>query len=82
MKEIYNIPVNISVEELARSVSRDEAFALIKAIDLRVAEVDFTLDVLRELIKSLESDLTKWEIAKELGFAKWKNNQENKELPN
>ena len=68
MKEIYNISVNISVEQLASNVGRDEAFALIKAIDLRVAEVDFTLDILKELIKSLESDLTKEEIRKELGF--------------
>lgn len=68
MSHIQSIPVNINVEELTKGISREDAISLIKALDLRFAEVDFTLDILRLLIKSLESDLTKQEIKKELGF--------------
>lgn len=68
MSHIQSIPVNISVKELTKGISREDAISLIKALDLRFAEVDFTLDILRLLIKSLESDLTKQEIKKELGF--------------
>lgn len=68
MKLIEQIPVNIDINDLVCNISRDDAKSLIEAIDLRFAEVDFTLDTLKILVKSLESDLTREEIAKELGF--------------
>jgi hypothetical protein len=54
---------------LAQHIGRDEAFEVVLAIDLRIAEEDFTLGLIRRLMKSLESDMTREEISDELGLS-------------
>jgi hypothetical protein len=68
MKQFEDIPVNIEVSQLVSRLSREDAFQLIEAIDLRFAECDFTLSVLKTLVKSLESDMSKEEIKQDLGL--------------
>lgn len=58
--------VEISARNLAQN--SDDAFAWIVAIDGFRCECSFTIRVLKKLIESLESDMTREEIANELGF--------------
>lgn len=68
MKQFEDIPVNIDVGQLVSRLSREDSLILIEAIDLRFAECDFTLTVLKKLVKSLESDMSKEEIKQDLGL--------------
>ena len=63
-----NINVTINLKELVRGLDRVDAANLIEAIDLEIAECDFTLAFLNKAIKSLEADMSREDIAKELGF--------------
>jgi hypothetical protein len=56
------IDVPIRVEDLTHSLSREEALYLIKQLDARFADVDFTLELIEYLIHSLQSDMAKEEI--------------------
>jgi len=58
--------IEISTDHLVGLLSRDEGFELIKTIDIRFSEIDFTLTFLKDRIKSLKSDMSKEEIRKEL----------------
>ena len=58
--------IEISTDHLVGLLSRDEGFELIKTIDIRFSEIDFTLAFLKDRIKSLKSDMSKEEIRKEL----------------
>ena len=68
MKQLEDIPVNIDVSQLVSRLSREDALILIKSIDSRFAECDFTLNILKVLVKSLESDMSKEEIKQDLGL--------------
>ena len=55
-----NINIEVHVEDIADSVimsDREDTLELIKAIDLRVADVDFTTEVVVALLESLKIDL-------------------------
>jgi hypothetical protein len=65
---LHKVSVMVDINELIRGLDREDALALIKVIDLRYAEIDFTLNVVKMLISSLESDMTRDEIANELSF--------------
>jgi hypothetical protein len=58
----------VNPNQLVAHLSREDAIELIRAIDLRFAEIDFTLQLIKDRVKSLESDLTKEEIKKELAL--------------
>lgn len=60
------ISISTSLDYFLRGLSRDDALELILAIDLKVGEVSFTLDLLKRLAKSLESDVSLREIAEAL----------------
>lgn len=64
--ELLNI--NITTEDLVRGIGRDAAMDVIKKIDLNVAEVGFTLELIKNLIQSLEKDMSKEEIYSELKY--------------
>lgn len=53
--------------------TKTECIKKILAIDLNIAEVDFTLSVISELIRSLETDITKEEL-KEFLMSEFKQN--------
>lgn len=54
-----NIGVNVHVEDIAESiVYSGHALEIIKQIDLRFAEADFTEGVIKMLVKSLKIDYT------------------------
>lgn len=65
--ELLNI--TITTDDLARNIGRDEALEVILAIDSRIAEEDFTIELLRRLAKSMESDMSREELAEVLGFS-------------
>lgn len=65
--ELLNI--TITTDDLARNIGRDEALKVILAIDSRIAEEDFTIELLKRLTKSMESDMSREELAKVLGFS-------------
>jgi hypothetical protein len=58
----FDLNVSIPIMAITHSISRDDAHELIKAIDLRFAECDFTLDVIKYLVDSLRGDMTDEEI--------------------
>lgn len=64
-----DITVTVTEQELLKNFSREEALEFILKLDLKFAEEDFTLELIKRLIKSLESDLTREGVAAELGFA-------------
>lgn len=59
MDRMY-LSVEVKIEDLADNValdlSRNDLVEFIKAVDLRVAEVDFTDNLISELLESLRSD--------------------------
>lgn len=65
---MVNITVSVPINHITMSVSDTEALELIIQTDKHRASADFTLLVLKKLISSLESDMTRDEIAKELNF--------------
>jgi hypothetical protein len=60
--------ITITTDDLARNIGRDEALGVILAIDARIAEEDFTLELLKRLTKSMESDMSREELAEAIGF--------------
>lgn len=62
------IPIEINLNDIVESINKDDALDLILALDAKRGECDFTLNLLKELIKSLETDMSRQEIADELGF--------------
>jgi len=63
-----NIKITVALNELVLGLDKVDAANLIEAIDLEIAECDFTLEFLNKAIKSLEADMSREDIAKELGF--------------
>lgn len=51
------ISVDIRVDDVCPVVSSESAKKLILALDLGQQDVDFTVDVIKELFKSLRNDL-------------------------
>lgn len=64
-----DVRITVGIEDLARSLHEDEARAIILAIEKRMQDCDFTLNLLREIISSLKDDMPIDQIAEELGFA-------------
>jgi hypothetical protein len=60
--------IEISADHLVGLLSRDEGLELIKTIDMRFSEIDFTLAFLKDRIDSLKSDMSSKEIKKELNL--------------
>lgn len=60
------ITLNVDIDSLIHGLSKSEFRALVLSADLKFAEVDFTLDLLKDLFQSLQSDMTKEEILAEL----------------
>jgi hypothetical protein len=56
------LTLEVNLDQIVRSLSREDAAELIQKIDLRFAECDFTLSILNKLVRSLKSDLTVKEI--------------------
>ena len=59
-----NLPVRL--DWIVEVIGHSDAKELILALDRKVAEVDFTLEILADLFKSLQSDMTREEIIQEL----------------
>lgn len=51
-----NLNIDINSKFLVEGMSKDELLELILDIDLRVAEEDFTLAILKKLVDSLKKD--------------------------
>ena len=60
--------ITINEDTLARGLDKSEARKLIKAIDAYQGCCDFTCGLVKMLIEDLECDMTRDEIAEELGF--------------
>jgi hypothetical protein len=69
--------ITINEDALARGLDASEARKLIKAIDAYQGCCHFTCGLVKMLIEDLECDMTRDEIAEELGF---KENISEKEL--
>jgi len=59
-----NLPVQL--DWIVEVIDRCDAKKLIFAMDSKIAEVDFTLEILAFLFKSLQSDMTREEIIEEI----------------
>ena len=76
--ELLNI--TITTDDLARNIRRDEALEVILAIDLRIAEEDFTIELLKRLVKSMESDMSREELAETLGLSQANAQDDSRDL--
>jgi hypothetical protein len=52
------LPVEITPENVYRGLSREELLDFIHELDIRVAEMDFTLRLITLLINSIQNDMT------------------------
>lgn len=62
---ILQLDTTTDADELISALmsnSKNELIQFIVELDIRVAEVDFTIELVKSLLKSLETDLTKKEI--------------------
>lgn len=62
------LSVNVDINDILASITQHkDAFELILAIDLRIADVGFTENIVRSLLKSLRGDLNgrQWEVLME-----------------
>lgn len=62
------ISIEVTNEVLARELDREQTMKLIQFLDLRQADVDFTIDLLKHLVNSLENDMDRGTIAEKIGF--------------
>jgi len=62
------ITVDITTKAMIGEMSRAEVMEFIEEIDAEIAEVDFTLRLIKRLVDTLECDMPRAEIAAELGF--------------
>jgi hypothetical protein len=62
------ITVDITPKAMIGEMSRAEVMEFIEEIDAEIAEVDFTMRLIRRLVDTLECDMPRAEIAAELGF--------------
>jgi hypothetical protein len=62
------IPIEINLYDIIDSINKDDSLDLILKLDEQRGDCDFTLNLLKKLIESLESDMSRQEIADELGF--------------
>lgn len=60
--------IEIKEEDLAKSLNPEQARNLIKAIDDWQSCCHFTCELVKMLLSDLEFDMTKEEIAEELGY--------------
>ena len=60
MTDFY-VPVRVNSEDLfdgfTKDLTRDELVEFVKDLDLRVAEVEFTQELVEQLLTSLKSDI-------------------------
>lgn len=64
MKITIPLPAVITPETIYRGLTKDEIFELIRELDIRVAETDFTLKLITYLIDSVRNDMTSKEYFK------------------
>ena len=50
------VQVTIDLEDLAYSVDREDVFTLISLLDLRMADSDFTLSIIKHLVNDIASE--------------------------
>ena len=62
------IPIEINLYDVIDSINKDDSLDLILRLGEKRGDCDFTLNLLKKLIESLESDMSRQEIADELGF--------------
>jgi hypothetical protein len=62
------ITVDITPKAMIGEMSRAEVTEFIEEIDAEIAEVDFTLRLIKRLVDTLECDMPRDEIADALGF--------------
>jgi hypothetical protein len=62
------ITVDISPKAMIGEMSRAEVMEFIEEIDTEIAEVDFTMRLIKRLVDTLECDMPRAEIAETLGF--------------
>lgn len=60
--------IEITPELIARNLDKEELLEFIYLVDLRVAEWDFTVKLVKKLISGLENDTSREDVAEELGF--------------
>ena len=63
------LTIEISPYFLSKNFNYSDLVDFIMEIDTEVSDINFTLDLLRKLIKGLEQDEDRAWIAKELGFS-------------
>ncbi len=64
------IEIRVNEDTLVDSLDKQSARKLIMAIDAAQQCCHFTVNIIKELIDVLECDMTRGEIAEELGFIK------------
>jgi hypothetical protein len=62
------IYVDISAKDLIRGMSKREVAELITEIDAEIGDCDFSMTLIKQLVDVLECDMTREDIAEELGF--------------
>ncbi len=62
------IPIVLDLQDLVNEIDRETAIVLIEKIDTNMAEVDFTVEVLKMLVDSLKNDETEDDIRKWIGL--------------
>ena len=65
----YITTLSLDIGDITQGISKDDLMEMILEIDKKQAETDFTLKLINQLVHSLGDDLSRAEIANELGFA-------------
>ena len=53
------VTINVSPKDILLDAPRDELLSFILDLDLEVAEVDFSVELIKSLLRSLTADLDK-----------------------
>jgi hypothetical protein len=62
------IYLDLSAKDMIRGMSPREVTELIKEIDAEIGDCDFSVKLIKQLVDALECDMTREDIAEELGF--------------
>ena len=62
------IYLDLSAKDMIRGMSKREVTEFIKEIDAEIGDCDFSIKLIKQLVDVLGSDMTRQEIAEELGF--------------
>jgi hypothetical protein len=62
------IPIVLDLQDLVNEIDRETAIVLIEKIDTNMAEVDFTVKVLKMLVDSLKNDESEENIREWIGL--------------